>query len=434
MAGSLTFIGTCDLVAITRGRAIRSEELASHLRRGVGWVPADLAQTTFGSLAVPNPFGVMGDIRLLPVESAECRLPGLAGRPSTQLVLADIVHPDGRAWECCPRHALVEAVRDLDERFGLRVVAAFEQEFTLRGLTPDVPFSIEAHRVAEPFGSELVEALHASGFEPETWLPEYGVGQYEITIGPADALTAADRAILVRAIARDLAASHGLRAMFAPLVRPDAVGNGVHVHLSLWDRAGRPVTLDPETRQPSTHAQRFVAGILAHAPALVAWTAPSVVSSIRLAPGRWSSAAAFFGNVNREALVRLCPLTTLGDVSALEMANVEYRACDATANPWLVLAALIRAGLDGLQRELPPPPLVEGDLDAVDPAERERLGIVDLPRDLEAAQAALEEDAVASSWFAPQLLATHLSIRRTEARQLEGMTAEERCRRYADVI
>ena len=434
MAGSLTFIGTCDLVAITRGRAIRSEEFASHLRRGVGWVPADLAQTTFGSLAVPNPFGVMGDIRLLPVESAECRLPGLAGRPSTQLVLADIVHPDGRAWECCPRHALVEAVRDLDERFGLRVVAAFEQEFTLRGLTPDVPFSIEAHRVAEPFGSELVEALHASGFEPETWLPEYGVGQYEITIGPADALTAADRAILVRAIARDLAASHGMRAMFAPLVRPDAVGNGVHVHLSLWDRAGRPVTLDPETRQPSTHAQRFVAGILAHAPALVAWTAPSVVSSIRLAPGRWSSAAAFFGNVNREALVRLCPLTTLGDVSALEMANVEYRACDATANPWLVLAALIRAGIDGLQRELPPPPLVEGDLDAVDPAERERLGIVDLPRDLEAAQAALEEDAVASSWFAPQLLATHLSIRRTEARQLEGMTAEERCRRYADVI
>jgi glutamine synthetase len=225
-----------------------------------------------------------------------------------------------------------------------------------------------------------------------------------------------------------------MRAMFAPLVRPDAVGNGVHVHLSLWDRAGRPVTLDPETRQPSTHAQRFVAGILAHAPALVAWTAPSVVSSIRLAPGRWSSAAAFFGNVNREALVRLCPLTTLGDVSALEMANVEYRACDATANPWLVLAALIRAGIDGLQRELPPPPLVEGDLDAVDPAERERLGIVDLPRDLEAAQAALEEDAVASSWFAPQLLATHLSIRRTEARQLEGMTAEERCRRYADVI
>ena len=434
MAGSLTFIGTCDLVAITRGRAIRSEEFASHLRRGVGWVPADLAQTTFGSLAVPNPFGVMGDIRLLPVESAECRLPGLAGRPSTQLVLADIVHPDGRAWECCPRHALVEAVCDLDERFGLRVVAAFEQEFTLRGLTPDVPFSIEAHRVAEPFGSELVEALHASGFQPETWLPEYGVGQYEITIGPADALTAADRAILVRAIARDLAASHGMRAMFAPLVRPDAVGNGVHVHLSLWDRAGRPVTLDPETRQPSTHAQRFVAGILAHAPALVAWTAPSVVSSIRLAPGRWSSAAAFFGNVNREALVRLCPLTTLGDVSALEMANVEYRACDATANPWLVLAALIRAGIDGLQRELPPPPLVEGDLDAVDPAERERLGIVDLPRDLEAAQAALEEDAVASSWFAPQLLATHLSIRRTEARQLEGMTAEERCRRYADVI
>jgi len=349
-------------------------------------------------------------------------------------VLADIVHPDGRPWECCPRHALAEAVRDLDERFGLRVVAAFEQEFTLRGLTPDAPFSVEAHRVAEPFGSELVEALHESGFEPETWLPEYGAGQYEITIGPADAATAADRAILTRAIARDLAASHGLRAVFAPLVRSDAVGNGVHVHLSLWDRAGRPVTLDPETRLPSTHAQRFVAGILAHAGALVAWTAPSVVSSMRLAPGRWSSAAAFFGQMNREALVRLCPLTTLGDARTLEVANVEYRACDATANPWLVLASLIRAGIDGLERQLPAPVLVEGDLDAVGPAERERLGIVDLPRDMEAAHGALEEDVVARSWFAAQLTETHLSIRRTEARDLAALTQDERCRRYADVI
>lgn len=434
MATSLTFIATCDLAAITRGRAIRSEEFASHLERGVGWVPADLALTTFGVLATPNPFTSLGDTRLLPVESAQCRLPGLGGRPSTQLVLADIVQPDGRPWECCPRHALVEAARDLEERFGLRLVAAFEQEFTLRGLTPDACFSVEAHRVAEPFGSELVEALHESGFGPETWLPEHGAGQYEITVAPSAAVSAADRAILTRAIARDLAASHGMRAVFAPLTTSDAVGNGVHIHLSLWDRAGRPVTLDPDTRELSVHAQRFVAGILAHAGALVAWTAPSVVSTLRLTPHRWSSAAAFFGRQNREAMVRLCPITTLGDARPLETANLEYRACDATANPWLALAALIRAGLDGLERELPAAALIEGDLDAVDPADRERLGIVDLPRDLEAAQAALDADTAARSWFSAQLLATHLSIRRTEARVLADSTPDERCRRYADVI
>jgi glutamine synthetase len=116
------------------------------------------------------------------------------------------------------------------------------------------------------------------------------------------------------------------------------------------------------------------------------------------------------------------------------MANVEYRACDATANPWLVLAALIRAGIDGLQRDLPAPALVEGDLDAIGPAERDRLGIVDLPRDMEAAQTALEGDAVAMSWFGAQLTETHLSIRRTEARDLAAVTPDERRRRYADVI
>lgn len=437
MTDRLTFIATCDLVALTRGRSIRSDEFASRRVTGVGWVPADLALTSFGVIATPNPFGALGDTRLVPVEGARITLPADDHRPATDLVLARIVELDGRPWACDPRQALVEAV-DALATHGLRLVASFEQEFGLAGPAmaagrPPSPFSLEAHRRAEPFGSTLVRILEAEGLAPETWLPEYGPGQYEITLGPADAMVAADRAILVRALVRDLAAAHGFESTFAPLRMPDAVGNGVHVHLSLWDGDGRPVTLDAAGSLTPV-AGSFAAGIIAHAPAIIGWTAPSVISSLRLAPHRWSSAAAFVGRQNREAMLRICPVPTLGGGDPLTAANLEFRACDATANPWLALAVLIRAGVDGIERQLPAPPVIEGELDGIDATERQRLGIEPLPRDLEAALAAIEADTTAAGWFAPDLVATHLAIRRTEARLLADASPEERCRRYADVI
>lgn len=439
--GRLAFIATCDLVALTRGRAVRARELDARRRSGVGWVPADLALTTFGDIADPNPFGSLGDIRLVP-DGSSALLPAVGGRPATEMVLASIVEPDGMPWACDPRTALVDAVRAFDAT-GLHLMVAFEQEFAVLGQggklgpTPEgvptpPPFSLDAFRAAEPFGSELVAALALAGLEPENWLPEYGPGQFEITVAPADPVTAADRAILVRAMVRDVAAAHGLRASFVPLLRPDAVGNGVHVHLSLWDADGKPVTLD-EDLDLTTPAGRFAAGIIEHAPALVGWSASSVISSMRLAPHRWSSAAAFLGRQNREAMLRICPVVTIGS-NGLAGANLEFRAADATANPWLVLAALIRAGLDGLERELPAPAVLDMELDALDADGRARFGVRELPRTQADALAAIEADEIALGWFAPDLVATHLGIRRTEAAILAGLTPEEQCARYADVV
>ncbi len=432
----LLFIGTCDLAAITRGRTIRGEGAVGRARMGVGWVPANLGLTTFGPIATPNPFGALGDLRLVPVESTRVRLPAGGGRPALDVMLGDLVYPDGWPWTCDPRRALLDAVAHLEERTGLHLRVAFEQELTLEGLPGGgAPFSIEALRSAEPFGTELVRVLHDNGLAPETWLPEYGHGQYELTMEPADPVTAADRAILSRLIVRDLAAAHGLRAIFSPLVRPDAVGNGTHVHLSLWDRDDRPVTLEPESLQLSAAAGRFAAGMLAHAQSLIGWTASSVISSIRLQPGRWSAGGAFLGRQNREALLRLCPLPSVaGGRPPLEAANLEFRAVDATANPWLALAALIRAGSDGLERELPAPPIVDGEVEALTAEERTRLGIAPLPVDQEAALAAIEADPAVRSWFAEDLIATHLAVRRSERAQLQGLDAQEACRRYAAVI
>ena len=436
MSAALTFIATCDLASITRGRSIRTADYAARRRTGVGWVPADLALTTFGDIATPNPFGALGDTRLVPVESARVTLPAHGARTATDLILADIVESDGRPWPACPRTVLVETVAALAAA-GLTVLASFEQEFTLSGPGDEAagvqPFSIEAHRLAEPFGTNLMERLADAGLGPETWLPEYGRGQYEITLTPTDPVGAADRAILVRALVRDLASTHGLRASFAPLGRPDSVGNGVHLHLSLWDRDGRPATIDSAGGVDPLTA-RFVAGILDHAPAVIAWTAPSVISALRLTPHRWSAAASFFGRQNREAMVRLCPVLRLGGADPAASANIEYRAADATANPWLALAAVLRAGLDGLERELPGAPLVGVELDALDQAQQAQLGIGALPQSLDAALTALEADGTAAGWFGPVLLATHIAIRRTEEAALADASPEERCRRYANVI
>lgn len=436
----LAFLATCDLVALVRGRAVPAAELPGKLATGVGWVPADLALTTFGDIADPNPFGSLGDIRLIP-DGGRAVLPAAGGRPETDLVLASIVEPDGTPWACDPRTALRDAIEAFDAT-GLRLVVAFEQEFTVYGADGSLgpapasvpvpaPFSLEAFRYAEPFGSALVTALAASGLEPENWLPEYGAGQFEITVAPADPMAAADRAILVKTLAKEVAAAHGLRASFVPLRSPDSVGNGVHVHVSLWD-GDEPVTLDADA-DLTTPAGRFAAGILAHAPALVGWCAPSVISSYRLAPHRWSSAAAFVGRQNREAMLRICPVVTIKD-DGRRGANLEFRAADATANPWLILAALIRAGLDGLERELPTPAVLDMELDGLDAEARERFGIRALPRTQEEALAAVEADAVFRSWFAEDLVATHLGVRRTEAAILAAATPEERCARYADIV
>ncbi|MEU0572641.1 glutamine synthetase, partial [Nonomuraea sp. NPDC005983] len=224
------FVATCDLAGQTRGRAVPASREDAVLRGGTGWVPADLALTCFGPIA-ENPFGSTGDLRLLPDPGTRVDVPADGDVPGTRLYLAGQELPDGTPWECCPRGFLAAAVAEL-AGLGLTPVASFEHEFTLDGLPSSLPFSFDRYRTAEPFGSDLVALLESNGFAPETWLPEYGEAQHEITLAPAGALQAADRAVLLRELVRDLARRRGLRACFAPILHPDGSGNGVHIHLS----------------------------------------------------------------------------------------------------------------------------------------------------------------------------------------------------------
>ena len=430
----ITFL-TTDLVAITRGRSFLPEALEGFLARGCGWVPANMALTPFDLIAEDNPWGSAGDLRLMPDRATAIRLEGLGATP-LHTYFADITELDGTPWECCPRSLLKRAVEALEREAGLVPVVAFEHEFQVLGAgwPPAPAFSIAAQRRADPFGPQLMALLKAAGLEPEMFLPEYGTDQFEVTCRPAGALAAADRAVALRMIVQELAARQGWRASFAPKTAPDGVGNGVHIHLSFRDREGRPATYDP--RRPgglSEAAGRFAAGVVRHMPALLALTAPSPLSYLRLVPHHWSAAFACLGLRNREAALRICPIPELPGTDPAKVANFEFRATDATANPYLALAALIFAGLEGLRAGLEQPPLVNTDPSEMTEAQRGELGAHRLPESLAAALEAFQADTTVQSWLPATLSHCLVAVKRKELSLVAELTPGELCDRYGAI-
>ncbi|CCH75789.1 Glutamate--ammonia ligase [Nostocoides australiense Ben110] len=423
----VTFVATSDLCAITKGRAVLTEDLKAG--GSTGWVPANLGIGASGQIVDQIPFGSTGDLRLAPDPSTERVISGVPGRPDTAMVLADIVTTDGQPWACCPRTFLRESVRTLREEFGLTMESAFEHEF----MTLDVedehhPFSWRNFRAVEPIGSLLVSAMQASGLEPESWLAEYGRHQYEITVSRADAVAAADRAVLVRDIVRDVFSAAGHRSTFSPMASPGHTGNGVHVHFGLADDQGRNAMFDPQRPgRLSELGGRFAAGILRHAGALAAIFAPLSISYLRLRPHQWSSAGVFLGLHNREALLRLCPTVEIGGKDPAPQLHLEFRGADIGANPWLLLGALLQAGMDGLRTAMDPAEVQVGE---VDPSDAGSV-VGDLPHHLGQALDLFENDPVVRGWFAPDLVTTYLRIKRTELAEVSRMSEAEQCAWYA---
>ncbi len=425
----------CDLGSIVRGRSLPASELASYSDVGVGWVPANHALTPLGPLAEPNPFGSTGDLRLLPDIDTRVRVEAGSGAGALELVLCDIVQTDGSPWECCPRRFLRDALTELQDELGLRLVASFEHEFQLLTYVPPaLPFSLEAQRRAEPFAAEVMGALADAGVQPERIFAEFAAHQFEIPVAPAEGVAAADRSVVLKEVVREIARRCELRATFTPLLNPSEAGNGAHIHLSLLDVSGRSALYDA-TRPAclSELGERFAAGILLHARALSALSAPSPVSATRLAPHRWSAGAMCLGWRNREALLRLPPLVSLGGGEEAPQLRLEYRGADAAANPYLALGAIVRAGLDGVRAGLPAPPILERDPAHLDAGEAERYGVGALPASLEESLRALAEDETARAWMTPLLYEAYVAVRGYEQQASADWDMDQICRRYAHV-
>jgi glutamine synthetase len=421
-----------DLVGVTRGRAVPMAEYPARRKIGINWAMAGQALTPFEDIA-DNPWGPLDEAHMTPADETRVRVAVGGDAPPLGFVLCDGITTEGKAWDACPRAFLKAAVDDLARVAGLRLYASPELEFHLSGasLPEATPFSIEAFRLLPGLGQRIVEALKEAGTEPETFEPEYGVGQYEVSCAPAFGVAAADRLVIVKEVIREVARRQGFRASFTPKPTVTRPGNGAHLHLSLWTRDGKPATHDP--RRPgglSEKAARFSAGVVRHMPALCAFAAPSCVSYYRLGPHHWSSGYACLGVTNREAALRVC-LPSHGNAQSVERRfNLEYRPADGAANPYLMLGTLIRAGIAGIEGKLPLPPLVQADPHEMGEAKRRELGIVTLPTSLEEALAALEADTVVAGWFAPNLLKTYIAVKRKEIELMTGLGPEDICERY----
>ena len=228
--------------------------------------------------------------------------------------------------------------------------------------------------------------LEAMGFEIEASHHECANGQHEIDFRYVDAMDGADKIMTLKLAVKTLAQKNGLHATFMPKPVYGAAGSGMHVNMSLF-RDGRNAFYDPaDARQLSPLAYQFIAGLLEHVQGFCAVTNPLVNSYKRLVPGYEAPCHLAWSTGNRSALVRIP--TPRGDGT-----RVELRSPDPSCNPYLAFAVCLAAGLDGIQRQLTPPPESCENLYAI-AADLEAQGVRRLPGTLEAAIHALEADSI----------------------------------------
>jgi len=405
-----------DPAGVVRGKQVHAARLSDALTSGLGLTRAQNALNLLDDLVPVEGMEPVGEIRIVPDPATFTRLPWLDGVAS---LLCDQVDHDGRDWGGCPRAFLKRAV-DALAAAGLRVEAAFENEFYLAEDTPDGPrpwgdglvYSSAGLDRAAPVVNDIVDALDAQGIQVEQAINEYGPGQQEISITRADALAAADRQLRLRDTVRGVVETrHGLLASFAPKPYPEHVGSGCHLHFSLWEGDRNAMAPSGDPFGLSATARAFLAGVLDHLPALVALTCPSYLSYARLLPSAWAASTVSWGFDNREAALRIAsPFRGREDVSP----NAELKTCDASSNPHLALGGLILAGLDGLARELTLPEPAPRDPAHLDPEAARRCGIRPLPPDQATALDALEADPVLMAGLGDLLGRCVLATRRAE--------------------
>ncbi|WP_460146497.1 type I glutamate--ammonia ligase [Pseudomonas sp. S2_A02] len=431
----MTTIVTTDLIGVTRGRSFPADELDAYQVAGCGWVPANSALTPQDIIASSNPWGAYGDLRLIPDLSSHVTVNNGpdANAPALDFIHGDIRETDGRPWGACPRTLLRNEVARYRDELGLQINAAFEHEFNLgSGVAEHLAFSLEAQRQGAEFGGWLLSALRAGGVEPEMFLPEYGKHQYEITCRPALGVAAADRAVNVREITREIARQMGLDLSFAPKTSEQAVCNGVHLHVSLQDLAGHPVLYDAGTTNGlSTLGQHWAAGVLHYLPALCAFTAPTPVSYQRLQPHHWSASYACLGQRNREAALRICPTVSLGGKAVAAQYNLEFRAMDATASPHLAMAALLIAGRLGIEQRLALNAITDEVPDSLNEEQRQARGIVALPASLSQALDCLRNSEALIEALPSALLDTYFAVKTEELTLTEQLSPADLCEHYA---
>jgi glutamine synthetase len=302
-------------------------------------------------------------------------------------LICDIEKPDGTPFEGCPRTVLKRVVARAAE-MGLALQAGPEVEFFLFHLKEGAP-TTQTHDAASYFDltpvdrgedvrREIVLALEAMGFLVEAAHHEVSAGQHEIDLRHEDVLVAADHISTFRLVVKHVALRNGLHATFMPKPIYGINGSGLHIHQVLL-RNGRNAFDDGGSEwEVSDTCRHFIGGQLRHARGFCAITNPLVNSYKRLVPGYEAPVYVCWARRNRSALVRV-PMYKPGKEQAT---RIEYRSPDPACNPYLGFAAMLAAGLAGIEGEYDLPPEASNNIYEMSEAERRAAGIRSLPEDL----------------------------------------------------
>lgn len=417
-----------DLEGSPKGKLVPLEGLSDAVATGAGFAGPSIIGTGLPRMGARSEY--MG--RVLP-ES----LRPLPFMPGVAHAVCD-GFAGGEPLDTDPRQVLKRQVARLRER-GWTLWVGIEPEFFLlkRGADGRWCVADANDRLGKPsydlksigrnlgFLDDMREALGALGFALQQMDHEDAIGQYEINYRHDDALAAADRYQLFKFTAHAIAERHSMVFSTMPKPLADAPGSGLHFHISLTDASGRALMADAQGALGLSEAGWcFAAGLLAHADALAAVSAPTVNSYKRLAASRsasgttWSPVWKAIGENNRTCLLRAVA------------GRLEWRLPDPSCNVYLALAALIAAGLDGVDQHLRAPKPCKHDL-----YEQHAAGepLPDrLPRDLCAALEALQADAVVRGALGEACAAQFLRVKQAEWAAFHAHVSDWELLRYAD--
>ncbi|RJQ87863.1 glutamine synthetase family protein [Amycolatopsis panacis] len=430
-------IGTVDLDGLWRGKRISSDYFVDSVAGNgtficnilFGW---DMQDEPIPDLAYTGWRTGYPDINLRPDLST---LKVVPWEPGTASVICDIHERDGSPMELAPRTLLTTMVSRA-ESLGYQPIAAYEFEFYLFRGTPrelatrhwrDLEPLSEGHHTYSVYrdtGNEFLigevrRQLAEYGIVIEASNSEHGPGQFEVNLHYSDAVQAADHALLLKHAVKELAVRHGYTASFMAKVRPGWAGSSGHVHQSLCSEDGSPAfanTADPGNL--SDVGGNYLAGLVEHAAELTALFLPSINSYKRTEGGEWAGSSSTWGLDNRTVAMRAIP-------GAGAAARIENRIAGADANPYLVLAANLAAGLDGIEQKLTPPAPVVGNAYELADGKAPRL-----PESLADAAGRLENSVFARKFLGDRFVEHFVATRRWELKQFAAAVTEWEIARY----
>ena len=331
-------------------------------------------------------------------------------------MICDIYNPDGTPFVGCPRTTLKRAIATAEAR-GMRMKAGPEAEFFLFQVRDGRP-TTQSHDAAgyfdlspvdqgEDVRREIVLALEAMGFRVDAAHHEVAPGQHEIDLGDDLALTTADNITTFRFVVKNVAIRNGLHATFMPKPIYGINGSGLHTHMSLFSKDTNVFFDADAPMQLSRTCLNFIGGILRHAKGFCAITNPLVNSYKRLVPGYEAPTSVAWSEKNRSPLVRV-------PAARGASTRIELRMPDPACNPYLALAVMLRAGLDGIEKNMDPGPPINKNIFTMSHRERRHLRIDDLPGNLSEALDELEKDELVRDTLGEHVFEHFLAAKREE--------------------